>query len=181
MQQESSARLSAIVVINYAEFMAKNFNEIWKSLTAEDRQHAAEAFWSDTSMRAQHQGMLQQMAKRYNFRVKTMQTLPAARKAKMLLEIPTLPPELLMNLLAAFHLNYRKEMLADFLDALGIAHEGGFMKDSDNVQPPSEDAANEAVAKLKEKYPAADVENYLNILLLQDAEFWKGLKTVVSE
>src|SRR5512141_3046217 len=110
--------------------MAKNFTDIWKSLPAEDRQRAAEAFWSDGSMRAQQQGMLQQMAKKYNFRPKTMQTLPVARKAKMLLEIPSLAPELLMNLLAAFHLNHRKEMLADFLDALGIAHEGGFMKDS---------------------------------------------------
>lgn len=160
--------------------MAKTFVEIWKSMAAEDRQRAAEAFWSDTTMRAQQQGMLQQMAKRYNFRTKTMQTLPVARKAKMLLEIPTLPPELMMNLLAAFHLNFRKEMLADFLDALGIAHEGGFMKDSENVEPPSEEKVKGAVEKLKEKYPAADVDNYLNILWLQDAEFWKGLKAVIS-
>ena len=124
--------------------------------------------------------MLQQMAKRYNFRTKTMQTLPVARKAKMLLEISSLPPELLMNLLAAFHLNFRKEMLADFLDALGIAHEGGFMKDSENIEPPSEEKVKAAVEKLKEKYPAADVDNYLNILWLQDAEFWKGLKALVD-
>ncbi len=160
--------------------MAKNFTDIWKSLPSEDRQRAAEAFWSDASMRAQQQGMLQQMAKKYNFRPKTMQTLPVARKAKMLLEIPSLAPELLMNLLAAFHLNYRKEMLADFLDALGIAHEGGFMKDSDNVQPPAEESVKAAVEKLNAKYPAADVENYLNILWLQDPEFWKGLKPMVS-
>ena len=160
--------------------MAKNFTEIWKSLATEDRQRAAEAFWSDASMRAQQQGMLQQMAKRYNFRTKTMQSLPVARKAKMLLEIQSLPPELLMNLLAAFHLHFRKDMLADFLDALGIVHEGGFMKDSENVEPPSEEAVKAAVEKLKEKYPAADVENYLNILWLQDAEFWKGLKAVVG-
>ena len=160
--------------------MAKTFTEIWKSLPAEDRQRAAEAFWADESMRAQQQGMLQQMAKRYNFRTKTMQTLPVARKAKMLLEISSLPPELLMNLLAAFHLNFRKEMLADFLDALGIAHEGGFMKDSENIEPPSEEKVKAAVEKLKEKYPAADVDNYLNILWLQDAEFWKGLKALVD-
>lgn len=156
--------------------MAKNFTEIWKLLAAEDRQRAAEAFWSDESMRAQQQGMLQQMAKRYNFRTKTMQSLPASRKAKMLLEIPSLAPELLMNLLAAFHLNFRKEMLGDFLNALGIAHEGGFMKDSEGIEPPTEDAVRGAVETLKAKYPAQDVDVYLNILWLQDPEFWKGLK-----
>ena len=160
--------------------MAKNFTEIWKSLAAEDRQRAAEAFWSDESMRAQQQGMLQQMAKRYNFRTKSMQALPASRKAKMLLEIPGLAPELIMNLLAAFHLNYRKDMLADFLDSLGIAHEGGFMKDSENVQPPTEEAVKTAVDQLKAKYSSDDVDNYLNILWLQDPEFWKALKPVVS-
>ncbi len=159
--------------------MAKNFTEIWKSLAAEDRQRAAEAFWSDTSMRAQQQGMLQQMAKRYNFRPKTMQSLPPARKAKMLLEIPGLAPELIMNLLAAFHLHYRKDMLSDFLDALGIAHEGGFMKD-DNQTPPTEEAVKVSVEQLKAKYPAADVDNYLNILWLQDPEFWKALKEQVA-
>jgi hypothetical protein len=159
--------------------MAKNFTDIWKSLAAEDRQRAAEAFWSDESMRTQQQGMLQQMAKRYNFRSKSMQALPAPRKAKMLLEIPGLAPELIMNLLAAFHLNYRKDMLSDFLDSLGIAHEGGFMKD-DNVQPPTEEAVNAAVEQLKTKHPATDVDNYLNILWLQDPEFWKALKPVVT-
>lgn len=159
--------------------MAKTFTEIWKSLPAEDRQRAAEAFWADESMRAQQQSMLQQMAKRYNFRTKSMQALPASRKARMLLEIPGLAPELIMNLLAAFHLNFRKDMLSDFLDSLGIAHEGGFMKD-DTVQPPAEDAVRTAADQLKAKYPATDVDNYLNILWLQDPEFWKGLKPIVS-
>ncbi len=159
--------------------MAKNFTDIWKSLAAEDRQRAAEAFWADESMRPQQQGMLQQMAKRYNFRPKSMQALPPSRKAKMLLEIPGLAPELIMNLLAAFHLHYRKDMLADFLNSLGIAHENGFMKD-DNQAPPTEDALKTGVEQLKAKYPAADVDNYLNILWLQDPEFWKGLKTAVG-
>lgn len=178
-EEESSAFVSS-ARFDYAEYMAKNFTEIWKSLAAEDRQRAAEAFWSDESMQPQQVGMLQQMAKRYNFRPKTMKSLPVARKAKMLLEIPSLAPELLMNLLAAFHLHHRKEMLADFLDSLGIAHEGGFMKDSDSVQTPTEEAVSSAVETLKGKYPPEDVENYLNILWLQDPEFWKGLKPVVA-
>jgi len=175
-----SPRLSAVRTFDYAEHMAKNFTDIWKSLPADDRQRAAEAFWADESMRAQQQGMLQQMAKRYNFRTKSMQSLPPSRKAKMLLEIPGLAPELLMNLLAAFHLHYRKEMLGDFLDALGIAHEGGFMKESEGVESPTEDAVRSAVETLKTKYPAQDVDVYLNVLYLQDPEFWKGLKTILS-
>lgn len=166
---------------DYAEHMAKNFTDIWKSLAPEDRQRAAEAFWADESMRPQQQGMLQQMAKRYNFRTKSMQSLPASRKAKMLLEIQGLAPELLMNLMAAFHLHYRKEMLGDFLDALGIAHEGGFMKESEGMEPPTEDAVRGAVETLKSKYPPQEVDVYLDILYLQDPEFWKGLKGTISE
>jgi hypothetical protein len=85
-----------------------------------------------------------------------------------------------MNLLAAFHFNFRKQMLGDFLDALGIAHEGGFMKDSENVQPPGDESVKAAVDALRAKYPAQDVDVYLNILWLQDPEFWKGLKAVVE-
>ena len=54
------------------------------------------------------------------------------------------------------------------------------MKESEGVESPTEDAVRSAVETLKTKYPAQDVDVYLNVLYLQDPEFWKGLKTILS-
>jgi hypothetical protein len=159
--------------------MAMTYLEIWKALSADDRLKAAEAFWADGTVGPQQQAALQLLAKRYSFRPKTLKTLSGERKAKMLVELP-LPGDIIMLLLAAFHLKYRKQMLVDFLDTLEIPHKDGFLAEDVDVAPPSPEAVAKGVEVLKAKYPPRDVEIYLETLHMQDPEFWKGLGTVIS-
>ena len=69
-------------------------------------------------------------------------------------------------------------MMARFLDALGIAHEDGLIKD-DAVKPDTARLAP-AAGDLAREYPIEDVRLYLNTLLCQDPDTWGELSAVVE-
>jgi hypothetical protein len=160
--------------------MPPTYTDLWKQLSPDERLQAAEAFFTSDSIRAQQLNTLQLMAKRYNFRTKSMRALPATRKAKMLLEYPSIPPEVLMAVIAAFHLSYRKELLIAFLDAAGIPHKDGLLSEEAEKNVPSADSIKTAVDTIKSKFPEREVNVYLNTLYLQDPEYWKELKPFAS-
>lgn len=160
--------------------MPSSYTDLWKQFSADERFQAAESFWAGDSIRAQQLSTMQLMAKRYNFRLKSLKTLPAARKARMLLEYPSIPPEVLMAVIAAFHLAHRKELLTVFLDAAGIPHKDGLLSEEAEKNAPPADAIKSAVDAIKTKFPENEVNIYLNTLYLQDPEYWKELKPYVS-
>ena len=65
-------------------------------------------------------------------------------------------------------------MMVAFLDALGIAHEDGVIKE-DEVKP---DAAKmpAAVEQLAQQFPRDDVRLYLSTLVSQDPDTWRALE-----
>ena len=65
-------------------------------------------------------------------------------------------------------------MMGAFLDALGIAHEDGMIRDEATTPDPAKLTA--AVAAIAGAYPAADVALYLKTLLYQDPETWRPLQ-----
>ena len=69
-------------------------------------------------------------------------------------------------------------MMGAFLDALGVAHEDGLIKD-ENVKPDQSKIAL-AAAQLAQQFDADDVKLYLNTLLCQDPEAWEPLRDVVE-
>ncbi len=156
------------------------YADLWKQLSSDERLQAAESFFTSDGIRAQQLNTLQLMAKRYNFRMKSMGALPATRKAKMLLEYPSIPPEVLMAVIAAFHLSHRKELLVAFLDAAGIPHKDGLLSEEAEKNAPAADAVKTAVDAIKAKFAEQQVNIYLNTLYLQDPEYWKELKPYVS-
>lgn len=161
--------------------MPSTYADLWKQLSADERLQAAESFFASDSIRTQQLNTLQLMAKRFNFRSKSMQALPAARKAKMLLEYPAIPSEVLMAVIAAFHLAHRKELLVSFLDAAAIPHKDGLLSEEAEKNAPSADAIKTAVDAIKSKFPQREVSIYLGTLYLQDPEYWKELKPHVSD
>ena len=80
--------------------------------------------------------------------------------------------------LISYHLATQRPMMGVFLDALGIAHEDGLIKE-DNVTPDTSKLAP-AASQLTQQFPSADVALYLNTLLCQDPETWGGLADVVK-
>ena len=77
------------------------------------------------------------------------------------------------RVLMLYHLAEQRPMMGAFLDALGIAHDAGLIRDDDVT--PDEAKVAAAAAALANAYPAADVSIYLNTLLCQDPKTWGAL------
>jgi hypothetical protein len=150
---------------------------LWKSLTPERKQQAAEAFWRDENAAVEQAEAIAAIAMRIKFRVKSAQALPVEKKARHLVAMGNVSEMIAARLLVAFHLAHRRPMMASFLDALGIAHEDGLIASEDLGAPPPDKLA-EAARTLTASYPAEDVALYLSTLVWQDPETWGPLTEV---
>jgi hypothetical protein len=145
-------------------------------MTSDQRFQAARAFWLDEeAVNDQIQAVLL-ISQQKKFRPKTVASLDEDRKARHLASLVSLPDSVAARALVTYHLAEQRPMMGAFLDALGITHENGLIKD-DNVTPdPAKVGA--AAAVLAEQFPAESVSLYLNTLLCQDPETWNALAEV---
>src|SRR5262245_13290674 len=150
---------------------------LWKSLTPERQQQAAEAFWRDENAAGEKADAIAAIAMRIKFRVKSAQALPVEKKARHLVALGNVSEMIAARLLVAFHLAHQRPMMASFLDALGIAHEDGLIA-SEDLEPPPADKLGEAARSLVTSYPPEDVALYLSTLVWQDPETWGALTEV---
>ena len=153
-------------------------SRLWKRMTADQRQRAARAFWSDEEAEADQLQAVMLIAQQKKFRPKTVNGLDLDRKARHLASLPSLPDALAARALVLYHLAEQRPMMGAFLDALGIAHENGLIQE-DSVKPDSEKIAP-AAAALGTQFPADDVRLYLETLLCQDPETWGALESIVA-
>ena len=148
---------------------------LWKRLTREARLAAASAFWQETP--AEGAGAaLAAIVKARHLRPQVARALDADEKARSLASVLDPGESVASALLVALHLGPRRAMLAPFLDAAGLAHENGILKDED-AEPVTEDAVRAGVGALAASFPRADIETYLNTLWLQDPDRWQALAT----
>jgi hypothetical protein len=151
-------------------------SQLWKQLSSERKQQAADAFWSDDNAAAEQAEAITLIAHRLKFRTKSVVALPREKKVRHLLGLPQpLMPEIVAaRLLVAYHLAQQRPMMASFLDALGIKHENGLIEDEDTAAPERE-RLQEAAKTIAASFPAEDVSLYLSTLVWQDPETWGGL------
>ena len=149
-------------------------SQLWKQLSAERKQQAAEAFWSDRNASVEHAEAIVTIAQRIKFRPKSVIALSVEKKARHLVSIGVTSELVAARLLVAYHLAYQRPMMGTFLDALGIAHDEGLINDEDVEAPPEEKLAAAANA-IGAAYPADDVALYLSTLTWQDPDTWGGL------
>src|SRR5262245_40125124 len=147
---------------------------LWKKMTDAQRQTAAHAFWTDPQSQMEHIEINALMARRLNFRMKSIQTMAIERKVKHLMAMGNVSDGVAGRLLVTYHLASQRGMMGAFLDALGIAHEHGLIAEDAAPQPDAEKLKT-AAATLREKYSNEDVNLYFSTLVLQDAETWGGL------
>jgi hypothetical protein len=147
---------------------------LWKRLSREDRMAAASAFWEEPPQEMVGVA-LGVIATARRMRPQAARALTEAARAQALATILD-PGELLAaSLLVSLHLGSRRALLAAFLDALGLPHENGVLKDeADGLPPPTADAVARAVAALG-SFPSDQIRTYLNTLWLQDPERWAAL------
>jgi len=148
-------------------------SRLWKSLTLDQRQRVARAFWADPDAVDDQLQAALLIAQQKKFRPKTVIGLDVDKKARHLATLGSVADNVIARALVIYHLAEQRPMMGVFLDALGIAHEEGLIKE-ENVKP---DAAKigPAIAQIEQQFPADDVRLYLNTLLCQDPETWRGL------
>jgi hypothetical protein len=148
-------------------------SQLWKQLSPERKQIAADAFWADDNAAAEQAEVIATIAQRIKFRMKSVLSMPADKKTRYLLSLPVSEP-VAARLLVAYHLAHQRPMMGHFLDALGIAHEDGLIADEHLTAPPP-DRLTAAAKTLAASFPAEDVSLYLSTLLWQDPETWGSL------
>jgi hypothetical protein len=147
---------------------------LWRRMTFEQRQRAARAFWHDEEAADDQTQATLLIAQQKKFRPKTVVALDADRKARHLASLGALPSNLAGRALIVYHLAEHRAMMSAFLDALGIAHDNGLIKDEQVKPDPARivPAANQ----LSGQFAPEDVKLYLETLLCQDPEAWASLR-----
>jgi hypothetical protein len=147
---------------------------LWRSMTLDQRQRAARAFWQDEEAADDQVQAALLIAQQKKFRPKTVVSLDVERKARHLASIIALPETLAARALIVYHLAEHRPMMGAFLDALGISHTDGLIEEED--VKPDVSKFESAVQQLKAGYPENDVRLYLDTLRCQDPETWGALK-----
>jgi hypothetical protein len=149
-------------------------SRLWKKMTFELRQRAARAFWQDEEAGDDQTQAMLLIAQQKKFRPKTVAGLDPDRKARHLASLGSVPSNLAARALIAYHLAEHRPMMVTFLDALGITHDNGVIKEEKVSPDPSK--IRPAVDQLSQQFGAEDVNLYLNTLICQDPEAWAPLR-----
>jgi hypothetical protein len=149
-------------------------SQLWKRLPPDRKRLAADAFWRDENAGAEQADALATIAQRIHFRLKTVFAMPIEKKAQQLLSLPAVSEAVAARLLVAYHLEHRRPMMGEFLDALGMAHENGLIGE-ESLAAPSGERLRAAADALAATHAADDVSLYFTTLLWQDPETWGGL------
>lgn len=152
-------------------------SRLWSALDPDTRAAAARALYARAS-RAGDAGRAEAdlaVARALRFRESAVRRLPVERRVHYLCRAARPDDALAASLLVAFHLAARSRMLAAFLDALGIPHDDGLIREGHRLEPPAAAALEAAVDRLFETFPAEEVGLYLASLLAVDSDTWGGL------
>lgn len=147
---------------------------LWKQMPLEKRQAAAAAFWEDEHGLDQQVEVIVTLARKLNFRPKSIQQLPAERRIKLLAGMQDVSEAVATRALIGYHLTSERPMMAAFLDAVGIAHDNGLIT-AEEVEAPPADKLAAGVAAIKAAFPADAVRLYLHTLLILDGDTWGAL------
>ncbi|HUL76735.1 MAG TPA: hypothetical protein VL691_05665 [Vicinamibacteria bacterium] len=148
---------------------------LWKHLPPEERLAAATAFFAEPAPELAG-AALGALVKARHLRPQAARALPAEAQARILATVLEPGEPLAQGLLVSLHLALRRPLLRAFLDALGLAHEDGVLKEeAASTEPVPLEKAREAVAALA-AFPPAEVRTYFNTLWLQDPDRWAALE-----
>lgn len=147
---------------------------MWKQMPPEKRQAAAAAFWEDENGLDQQVEVIVTLARKLNFRPKSLQQLPVERRIKMLANMSEVSEAVATRALIGYHLSSERALMAAFLDAVGIEHDNGLIT-AEEVPTPAPEKVTAGVAAIKAAFPADAVQLYLNTLLVLDGDTWGTL------
>ncbi len=118
-----------------------------------------------------------EVAKVLKFRPQAIRKLPMPKRAKtaQTLLIRGGNAELCYELFGTYLMTHAKELVTDFLDGTGVAHDDGMVQNIDTEKPAGDKVAA-TVAELDKKFDSGDVTLYLSMA----AEQWPSVPEVDS-
>lgn len=146
---------------------------LWKRLDRDERRAAAAAFFKQPHPEL-YGSALGAIVRARRLRPQVARALSVDEQAQALASVLDPGETLAAGLLVALHLAERRPLLAAFLDALGLPHEDGILKEDAEL---AFDAAalGRAASGVSQRFPSDQVEVYFNTLWLQDPERWAAL------
>jgi hypothetical protein len=155
-------------------------SRLWAEVDTDTRQLAARCLydpdWDDAGARIEADAAI---AAALRFRPTAVRRLPVDKRVHYLTRAVHPDDSLAGALLRALHISCRREILAAFLDALGIPQQDGVIDTEGELEPPETGELLAAAGELRERYPSAHVDLYLAALFTMDPDFWAGLTDVV--
>jgi hypothetical protein len=147
---------------------------LWKSVPQAKRQECAQSFYEDKSLKEFQGAADTYVARLKNFRPQFVKKLPQEKRASYLAHLP-LSAELASQLLVSYHFAKQRPLMKAFLDALAVPNDNGLIAEDHTPERPDDAKLAEAVSALRARFPAEDVDLYLNVLQTQGDEIWGGL------
>lgn len=155
---------------------------LWLRLDSETRLEAATALyehdWEDDPVTTEANLHIAQALK---FRPQAVRKLPQEERIRYLARAIRPDRSLVSSLLLALHLEKRKDIMATFLDSLGIPHEDGLIDEDYEFPEFGAEAVEKGVAALLAKHPEDKVDLYLVTLYMMDPKTWAALVEVLRE
>jgi hypothetical protein len=150
---------------------------VWKRLAREEKIAAAARFFEEPAQEV-YASAVGAIIKARHLRPQVARSMPPEEQGRALASVLDPGEPVAAALLVALHLGPRREMLRVFLDALGLPHEDGILKEEADAVELSESQLRAAAEALKAKFSADEIRTYLNTLWLQDPERWDGLRAL---
>jgi hypothetical protein len=156
-----------------------NFEEtavrLWKRLEREEKVAAAGRFFAEPSQEV-YGSALGAIIKARHLRPQVARSMSPEEQARALSSVLDPGEPVAAALLVALHLGARREMLATFLDAIGLPHEDGILKEEADAATLDDRQLRAGLDALKTRFNPHQIRTYLNTLWLQDPDRWEALR-----
>lgn len=150
---------------------------VWKHMSREDRLAAARSFFREPSQETVGLA-LAALVKMRKMRPQAARALSIDEQARTLAGLIDPGEPLASSLLVSLHLGERRAMLATFLDAVGLPHENGLLKEEADAVTLTDENVKAGLAALGTQHTPEEIRTYLNTLWLQDPERWALLESL---
>ena len=150
---------------------------VWKRLGREDKIAAAARFFEEPAQEV-YASAVGAIIKARHLRPQVARSMPPEEQGRALASVLDPGEPVAAALLVALHLGPRREMLRVFLDAVGLPHDDGILKEEAQAASIDEAQLRAGADALKAKFSADEIRTYLNTLWLQDPEGWNALRAL---
>lgn len=147
---------------------------VWDLMDEDERRAAAGALWRNAD-RDTREALELVLAKEMKFRPHSIRKLPVDTVVGRLVRMAEdVPENVLFQYLFHLHMDERRPLLREFLDAAGIPHEDGVLDLPEDFGEPDADAVAKAAEQLVKAHGHQALV-YLATLKVADKAFWQGL------